>query len=133
MIGEELIAIYVPNGRISVPAQAVQRIEDWANWARPKLCVDSHGRCASAEGRYESEYPDAGRNKPIKQDLQAVLAVERIVSTKLPRIYREIVRRHFVFKHDARVITAHLSIHRSQYGLELKRSVLMVKNNLTLF
>lgn len=130
MIGEELIAIYVPNGRISVPAQAVQRIEDWANWLRPRI---SYGRCASAEGRYDSEYPDNERSGGARHDLQAILAVERVVSTKLPRTYREIVRRHFVFRHEPKIITAHLSIHRSQYGLELKRSVLMVKNNLTLF
>lgn len=134
MSGEAMVAIYVPNGRISVPAEAVARIEEWANWARPRVSIDSHGRCASAEGRYDSEYPDAARTgSGIKYDLQAVLGVERVVCTKLPRVHREIIRRHFVFRHDPKIVSMALSVHRSQYGHELKRSVLMVKNNLNLF
>jgi hypothetical protein len=129
MRGEAMTTIYVPSGLISVPTEAVERVENWAIWVRPRLGLDSHERCASAEGRYES----SGGGSVSRCDLQAVLAVERIVSMKLTRTYRELIRRHFVFKHDARAITVHLSIHRSQYGLELKRAVLMVKNNLTQF
>lgn len=124
-----MTTIYVPNGTISVPSDAVDRLEEWAHWSSP---IGSGGRCASAEGRYDAVYPDEnrGKNRTIF-NINAVLAVERIVNTRLPKLYSEIVRRHFVWRDDPRMVARKLGINRYHYGGELKRSILMVKNNLT--
>jgi hypothetical protein len=130
-MSEAMVSIYVLGGSISVPADAAARLEEWANWSRDK---PSQGRCASAEGRYDSEYPDASRAGVAgKTDLKRILAVEKIIGTRLPRIRREIIKRHFVYREEPRAVSRALCIHRSKYGCELRRSVLMVKNNLTQF
>lgn len=129
---KSMIALFIPYGQISVPAETYARLDEWARWARPRQGLDAHGRCASAEGRYDSVYPDAARGTTtVPLDLPAVLAVERVVCTKLPSLSREIIRRHFVCCDIPQAIARALGIHRTQYGNELKRSVLMVKNRLT--
>lgn len=127
----ETITLLVPFGHVCCPADAVVRVADWARWARPRLGLDSRGRCASAEGRYVSEYPDDERNVRFEVDLQAVLQVERIVSTKLPKLHKEIIIRHFVKQDSPTVIACSLAVPKVRYGDELKRGVLMIRNLLT--
>jgi hypothetical protein len=131
MSEEAMMLIYLPTGVVSVPAETFSRLDEWGNWARPRFGIEAHGTCASAEGRYESQYPDDGRKNGLQPDLQAVLAVERVVCTKLPRLPRELIRRHFVFRSTPKIIVHSLGIHYSKLGDELRRSVLMVRNNLT--
>ena len=127
----DTITIFVPFGVICVPAQTVARIEEWARWARPSTTDDAHGRCASIEGRYVSAYPEGEASASAQFDLLAVWEVEHIVSTKLPRVYKDIIRRYFVSKHSPQAIARHVGIHRADFGAELKRSIHMIKNNLT--
>lgn len=130
--GESMCIIYIPRGQISVPADTIQRLDEWARWARPRHSLDPRGQCASAEGQHESEYPDAERGGHLMQpDLHEVLAVERVVCTKLPPVQREIVRRHFVLRNLPKEIARALGIHAYRYGEELKRGILMVRNRLT--
>jgi hypothetical protein len=129
---EAMVSVFVPYGSICVPAQTFARLDEWAGWVRVRMSLDSHGRCASAEGRYDSAYPDAERGMvAIEHDLVSVLAVERVVCTRLPLQSREIIKRHFVLRDVPQSIARSMGIHRAQYGNELKRSVLMVRNNLT--
>lgn len=128
--GREMITLLVPYGQIRCPAETIMRISDWARWARPRMGLDAHGRCASAEGRYESEYPDAERNIRLEIDLNAVLQVERVV-TRLPKKSKDIVVSHFVRGDAPLAIAARLAIAKARYGDDLKRSILMIKNNLT--
>lgn len=131
--GHTTCLIYIPHGQISVPTDVMIRLEEWARWARPRLNFDPHGRCASAEGRHESEYPDAERGGHlVVPDLHAVLAVELVVCTRLPPVPREIVRRHFVLRNIPKEIARAMGIHAYRYGDELKRSILMVRNRLTM-
>lgn len=130
--GEAMTSIFLPFGVISVPADAFDRLDEWSRWARPRIGLDSHGCCASAEGRYDSVYPDDSRGgRELEVDLHAVLAVERVVCNRLPVVSREIIKRHFVLRDMPLAVARALGIHRAKYGHELKRSVLMVKNNLT--
>lgn len=130
--GEAMIAIYVPYGTVSVPEAVYSRIDEWARWARPRIGIDPRGCCASAEGRFVSTYPDAERCANIVQhDLDSVLAVERIVCNRLPKIAQKLIVRHFVNLHAPQAIARSLGIHRTRYGDEIRRAILMVKNNLT--
>lgn len=129
--GEMMISVIVPCGQVSLPADTFAMVDEWARWARPRLSLEKHGRCASAEGRYDAVYPDAARGVSIQTDLPAVLAVERVVCTKLPVFSREVVLRHFVRRELPTAIARVLGIHRARYGAELRRAVLMIKNNLT--
>ena len=130
--GEAMISIYVPYGTVSVPAAIYARLDEWARWARPRIGLDSHGCCASAEGRFVSRHPDAERGAcAIEHDLTAVLAVERVVCTRLPPVSKKIIVRHFVLLNTPQAIALSLGIHKARYGDEIKRAVLMVKNNLT--
>ena len=112
------------------------RLDEWTRWARPRLNLDPHGQCASAEGRFESESDNErgidGMAANLPVDLHAVLAVERVVCTKLPPVNREIVRRHFVLRNMPKEIARALCIHTYHYGDALKRSILMVRNRLTM-
>lgn len=134
---EPTCLIYVPHGQISVPAETYQRLDEWGRWARPRLRIDPHGHCASAEGRYQPESDiDTGIDAmPISLpvDLHSVLAVERVVCTKLPCVSRELMRRHFVLHNPPRQTARALGIHTHRYGDELRRSILMVRNCLTYF
>ncbi len=124
------ITLLVPYGLIRCPAETIMRISDWARWARPRLGLDAHGRCASAEGRYESGYPDAERNIRLEVDLNAVLQVERVV-TRLQKKSKDIVVSHFVKGDEPFAIAFRLAIPKARYGYYLKKSILMIKNNLT--
>lgn len=131
--GEAMIAIYVPFGQISVPAAVYARLDEWARWARPRAGIDANGHCCSAEGRFVSTYPDAERGVAIQPDLPAVLAVERVVCNPMfPRVPREIIRRHFIVRAVPKDIARALGINGHRYGDELKRSILMIKNRLTM-
>ena len=127
----EMIVLRVPFGSVQCPADTICRVDNWARWAQPRLGMDSHGRCASAEGRHESEYPDDERNNSFEVDLQAVLQVEKAVSIKLPKLHKDIIVRHFVRRHNPIVIASSLAIHKARYGDELKRGLLMLRNLLT--
>lgn len=127
----EMVMVIVPFGMVGLPVDTYSRLDEWSRWARPRIGLDSHGRCASAEGRYDSVYPDASRStSPILVDLPAVLAVERVV-TRMPNLSREITRRYFVCRDAPHAITRSLGIHKGQFGAELRSSVMMVKNMLT--
>jgi hypothetical protein len=132
--GEAMIAIYVQYGQISVSAAVYARLDEWARWARPRMGFDVHGRCSSAEGNYVAAYPDADRGAcAIQPDLPAVLAVERVVCNPMfPRVPREIIRRHFIVREVPKDIARALGINGHRYGDELKRSILMIKNRLTM-
>lgn len=127
----EMIALLVPFGRVYCPAETVLRVVDWARWAKPRLGLDAHGRCASAEGRYVSEYPDAARNKKFEMDLHAVLQVERVVCGKLPKMHKQLVIYQFVRQDTQLAIARRLALSQVRYGDELKRSILMIRNLLT--
>lgn len=130
---QETRLIYITHGQVSVPADVMIRLDEWARWARPRLNLDPHGHCASAEGMHESKYPDAERGGHIlPPDLHAVLAVECVVCTKLPPVPRELVRRHFVLRNTPKQIARALGIHGHRYGGELKRAILMIRNRLTM-
>lgn len=127
-----MIAIYVPYGTVSVPAAVYSRLDEWARWARPRIGLDSHGNCASAEGRFVSRFPgNESDSGVIQYDLLSVLAVERVVCTRLPQVSKKIIVRHFVLLNTPQAIARKLGIHRDRYGDELRRAVLMVRNNLT--
>lgn len=127
---EAMIFINTPCGQISLPANTVERLEQWGHWLCPLR--GGVGRCASAEGKYDSRYPDAKRRlQPIEIDLQAVLAVERVVTTKIPKRAKEILKRKFIWRQKDAVIIRAMGIFIPKYGHELRRSVLMVRNNLT--
>lgn len=129
--GGELITLQVPFGQIRCPAETINRVTEWSMWAKARASLDAHGRCASAEGNYESEYPDAARSVRFEVDLLSVLQVEKIVCTKLPKMHKELVIRHFV-KQDAPIVIARiLAVPKMRYGDELKRAVLMLRNCLT--
>ncbi len=129
--GGGLITLQVPFGQIRCPEETIKRVIEWSMWAKARVSLDSHGRCASAEGNFESEYPDAARSVRFEVDLLAVLQVEKIVCTKLPKIHKELVIRHFV-KQDAPIVIARiLAVPKMRYGDELKRAVLMLRNCLT--
>ncbi len=126
-----MMAVIVPDGVVYCPADALLRVSDWARWARVNSGLDTHGRCASAEGRYVSEYPDAARDVRFEIDLHAVLQVERVVCTKLPKTSKELVIHQFVRRDTQTVIARKLALSRARYGAELKRSILMIRNLLT--
>ena len=128
---EAMICIYFPYGPVSVPAAVYSRLDEWARWVRPRVGFDSHGRCASAEGRFVSRYPGEQQSEINAFDLCAVLDVEKAVCNKLPKSHRKIVYQHFVLRNAPQKIARALGIHRANYGKELKRAILMVKNNLT--
>lgn len=132
--GEVMISIVVPYGHVSVPAAIFTRIDDWARWVRPRSGLDTHGHCASAEGNYISAYRDTEQGTFSAQpDLPAVLAVERVVCHPMfPRVPREIIRRHFIARATPKDIARALGVHGHQYGNELKRSILMIRNRLTM-
>lgn len=127
----EMIALLVPLGHVYCPAETVMRVTDWARWAKPRLGLDTHGRCASAEGRYVSEYPDAARDVKFEMDLHAVLQVERVVCVKLPKLHKELVIHQFVRQDTQLAIARRLALSQARYGDELKRAVLMIRNGLT--
>ena len=127
----DTITIFVPFGVICVPAQTIARIEGWARWVRPGMGLDPHGRCASIEGRYVSQFPEGKDSASTPLDLLAVLDVEQVVSTKLPKVGRDIVRQYFVRGYTPHAIARNIGIHRADFGAELKRSIHMIKNNLT--
>lgn len=126
-----MISIYVPYGQISVPANVYARLDEWARHERVRSGLDSHGRCASAEGRYDATYPDSDRSAvSISFDLSSVMAVVRAWGMiAIPN--RMLLKRHFICLERPVAIARALGIHRAQYGHELKRSILMVRNNLT--
>ena len=132
--GEAMTEINVVYGKIFVPAELAIKIFDWARWVRVNKGLDSHGRCASAEGRYVSTYHDVDSNTYVAQpDLRVVLAVERTVCNPMfPAKPREIIRRQFVGRAEPKDIARELGIHGHQYGDELKRSIVMIKNRLTM-
>ena len=126
-----MITVYIFGEILCLPAITMQRLEAWANWVRTKLPPPR--RCASAEGRYDSEYPDIERNGfGVWYDLNEVLAVERVVCRRLPHKHREIVQHYFVLRERPEKISRVVSIHRHELPRELRRSVLMIKNNLTM-
>jgi len=130
---EAMISVMLSGDQAIVPAAVYARIEEWARWVRVRSSLDPRGHCRSIEYRYEAQYPDAERSiKPLEHDLQAVLAVERVVCTKLPIKPRELIKKHFVLRIPAHDVARSLSIHRAAYADEFKRSVLMVKNSLTI-
>jgi hypothetical protein len=121
----------VPFGSVSCPAETILRVVDWARWAKVRMSLDPHGRCASAEGRFESTYPDSERGGYTEVDLLAVLQVERVVCTKLPKLHKELVIRQFVKQDAPSVIACSLAVPKARYGDELKRAILMMRNCLT--
>jgi hypothetical protein len=127
---EAMIFVNVPAGQISLPADTVYKLEQWGRWVCPQTgCC---GRCASAEGKYDSRYPDERRGILASEiDLQVVIAVERVICTKLPRRAKEIIKRKFAWREKDTDIIRFLGIFRPKYGHELRRAVLMVRNNLT--
>jgi hypothetical protein len=128
--GNSMMTLLVPFGQIRCPAETLNRITEWARWASARASLDAHGRCASAEGRYLSEYPDAGRGVKFEVNLQEVMQIERIV-VRLPPKYKSLVVGHFVKRDSPILIAARLAIAKARYGDDLKKSILMVKNNLT--
>ena len=130
-MAEAMILVNIPFGQISLPANTVERLEQWGHWLCP-LGGGADRRCASAEGKYDSRYPDERRGLLVVEiDLHAVLAVERVICTKLPRRAKEILQLKFAWRKRDRDIIQMLSIFRPEYGDELRRAVLMVRNNLT--
>lgn len=130
------IAVVVPYGYISLPTDALIRIEEWANWARPRSLyarLDTHNRCASAEGRCESGYPeDSDRGRVVRQiDLHAILLVEHVVTSNIPQLNRDLVVRHFIGRCIPHATARALHFHLRCYGDKLRYSVLMIKNHLT--
>lgn len=129
---EKMILVIVPYGEVYVPAATHARLEAWARWVRVPGSLDPRGHCRSIEWKHDSRYPEQERGTPAPDhNLREVLAVERVVCTRLPGRSRDIVRRHFVFLAPPQATARALGIHRVQYGNELRRSVLMVKNCLT--
>ncbi len=123
-----MITLLVPFGQIHCPEETIKRVTEWSRWAKARVSLDARGRCASAEGRYES---GAGGGVRLEVDLLAVLQVEKIVCTKLPKTHKEIVIRHFVKQDSPIVIARILAVPKMRYGDELKRAVLMLRNCLT--
>jgi hypothetical protein len=130
---EAMTEINVVYGKIFVPAELAIKIFEWARWVRVSKGLDSRGRCASAEGRYVSTYPDFDSSAYVAQpDMRVVLAVERTVCNPMfPAKPREIIRRQFVVRAEPKDIARALGIHGHSYGDELKRSIVMIKNRLT--
>jgi len=128
---EEVVTVFVPYGQVVLPAETVQRLDEWGRWNRVGS-LEPHGRCASAEGRFDPRYPDEKRSTSLAVDLRTVLAVERVVTTRLPQLDRSLLKRHFVNKAPPLQVARALGINRARYGQELKRAVLMVRNNLTM-
>lgn len=114
--------------RTGLPVDTERRLDDWGSWARKRLNLDPHGHCASAEGMFNS---GGGGGGAEMVDLLEVLAVERVVTSRLAVTYREIVRRHFVLKQSPKVIVRAVRIQENKFSVELRWAVLMVKNNLT--
>ena len=129
--GDRMITLLVPFGQIHCPEKTIKRVTDWSRWAKARASLDTRGRCASAEGRFQSEYPDSGRGVKFEVDLMAVLQVEKIVCTKLPKTHKELVIRHFVKQDSPIVIARILAMPKMRYGDELRRAVLMLRNCLT--
>lgn len=130
--GEAMISVIVPGGQVCIPADTFARLDEWARWARDRFGkLDPHGRCLSVEGRHIAEYPDSDRYVALPVDTFAALAVEKIVvAPTFPRSNHLLLKLHFIAQHRPRRIAHACGFHYSEYGTELRRSVLMLRNNL---
>lgn len=132
--GEAMISVIVPGGQVSIPEAAYLRLDEWARWARDRFGIlDPQGRCLSVEGRHISRYEDKEQHVAMPVDAFAALAIEKIVIARtFPRNNHLLLKLHFVTKNRPRHIANACGFHFSHYGDELRRSVLMVRNNLRL-
>jgi len=106
-------------------------LDDWGLWATAR--EGSGYRCRSIEGRYRPERV-AGEDErvPLRLlDIQACLAVERVVcSPGFPAQARMVLKGWYVLRVSREKIAGKAGIPRASFEHELERSARMLKNNL---
>jgi hypothetical protein len=106
-------------------------LDDWGWWVRER--VGQHGRCRSIEGRYLPErVAGEEERRPMRLlDVQACLAVERVVCAPgFPAVARLMLKGWYVLRIAREKIAGKAGIPRASFEYELERSVRMLKNNL---
>jgi DNA-directed RNA polymerase specialized sigma24 family protein len=119
----------------AVPPEHVQidaDLEAWGRWSQRKR-GGFHSACGSAEGAYQApwrqwHYPTAEEMmpQPVAKDM---LAIDRAV-VRLPVLYLELVRLHYVARLAPRTIRRRLAIHVDAWESQMFRARQMVVNNM---
>jgi len=117
----------------TVPPEHAQIDADLDAWGRWSLRRGGRaGSCGSAEGNYQApwrqwHYPTAEEMmpQPVAKDM---LAIDRAV-VRLPALYLDLVRLHYVARLAPRTIRRRLAIHVDTWDTHLYRARQMVINN----
>jgi len=108
----------------------IAELDVWGRWAKHKPNYGS-GSCGSAEGQYNApwrqwHYPTADEMMP-RPDVRRMLQMDRAV-TRLPTMYLQLVRCHYVYRLAPRKTRQRLGIHVSAWDAHLHRAHCMVRN-----
>ena len=127
----DMVVVVVPFGEVSLPLVVDEMLREWARCYWVKRSLESHGRCRSLEGRHVSRHPDEKAVAVMPVDVLLAARVEKIVANpNFPRKNHLFLKCHYVLRQNPRATAKDCSVHLRHYGDELKRSVLMVQNNL---
>jgi hypothetical protein len=112
-------------------AQIDADLEAWGRWSARR--GGRGGSCGSAEGAYQApwrqwHYPTAEEMmpQPVAKDM---LAIDRAV-VRLPMLYLELVRLHYVYRVAPGTIRRQLALRRDDVEPKLYRARQMVLNNM---
>lgn len=124
-----------------IPAEINEKLEAWGRWnrqpsgrGRGNVSVESRFRDNRCPLCYEKPDPCDVCKRVISMGEQPatpdVLNIERIVSRNVPRLSRDQLIAHYVYRCRPEATSRKLGIRKADYDMLLRRSVTMVANNL---